>query len=342
MADWRMVIVALALLAAPGPGHAQDAPPAPVDAPDPATEPPAPPAQLVWMGTGSLAGVYFPVGVALCRLVNQHRPQTGIRCAATPTAGSVENIAKLRDASLQLAIVQSDTQSDARAGTGAFASAGPMPGLRSVMGLYDEPLAIVARPDAGIATIADLPGKRVSLGEDGSGTRVVAEAVLTGFGLDPAGFAATPAIAPPRLGQALCDGQIDAFLFTVGQPALPIQEATGTCGAMLIPVEGAPVAALLAAQPAFVATEIPGGLYAGASAPVPTVGVKATLVTRADVPDDVVGAVVTSILDDLETLRGLDPVLAGLEPQAMASGGLVAPLHPAAEALYKARGLLPE
>lgn len=166
--------------------------------------------------------------------------------------------------------------------------------------------------------------------------------MLTGFGLDPAGFAATPAIAPPRLGQALCDGQIDAFLFTVGQPALPIQEATGTCGAMLIPVEGAPVAALLAAQPAFVATEIPGGLYAGASAPVPTVGVKATLVTRADVPDDVVGAVVTSILDDLETLRGLDPVLAGLEPQAMASGGLVAPLHPAAEALYKARGLLPE
>lgn len=364
MADWRMVMVAVACLTVPVPlpAPAQDAPAAvgsgagegaePVPesdaepvvgtgAVDDAVPDAAPvPQQLVWMGTGSIAGVYFPVGVSLCRLVNQHRPQTGIRCAATPTAGSVENIAKLRDGSLQLAIVQSDTQADALAGSGTFSS--PMADLRAVMGLYDEPLAIVARPDAGIAAISDLAGKRVSLGEDGSGTRVVAEAVMTAFGIDPAGFAATPSLAPVRLGEALCDRQIDAFLYTVGQPALPIQEATGSCGALLIPVEGPPVAALLADRPAFVASEIPGGLYAGAAAPVPTLGVKAILVTRADVPDEVVGAVVSSALDDIETLRSLDPVLAGLEPADMASGGLVAPLHPAAEALYRARDLVPE
>lgn len=348
MADWRTALAALAALATLAqPARAQDpAPPAADPAPNPATDPAtadeaAPPAQLAWMGTGNIAGVYFSVGVALCRLANQHRPATGIRCAATPTAGSVDNLTRLRSGSLQLAIVQSDTLADAGAGSGSFAAAGPMPELRAVMGLYDEPLAIVARPDAGIAAIPDLAGKRVSLGENGSGTRAVAEATLAAFGLDPAAFPETPPLAPDRLGQALCQGQIDAFLYAVGQPALPIQEATASCGAQLIPATGPAVDTLLAANPAMIASEIPGGLYAGAAAATPTVGVKATLATTAAVPDDVVGTIVSSALDDMETLRGLDPVLARLEPEAMASGGLTAPLHPAAETLYRDHGLLP-
>ncbi len=354
--DWRMVIAALACLAGPAAAQAPaDSAPAaetPADVPEadpgaqpdagtgPAAEAPAP--QLVWMGTGNVAGVYFPVGVALCRLVNQHRPATGLRCAATPSAGSVENVGGLGDGRFQLAIVQSDSQADALAGTGAFAAAGAMPDLRAVMGLYDEPLAIVVRPDAAIAAVPDLAGKRVSLGEDGSGTRVVAEAVLTAFGIDPAGFADVAAVTPDRLGQALCDGRIDAFLYAVGQPALPILEATAGCGATFVAVAGPEAERVLAAQPAMIASEIPGGLYAGTGAAVPTVGVKATLVTRAAEPDASIANVVGAVLDDLETLRGLDPVLAGLEPEAMASGGLTAPLHPAAAAIYRDRGLLPE
>ena len=104
------------------------------------------------MGTASVTGVYFPVGVALCRLVNQHRRETGLRCAARPADGSVANIAGLRDGSLDLAIVQSDVQAAGR--SPAPAPSPPparSPTLRAVMALYPEPLTLVARADAGIA-----------------------------------------------------------------------------------------------------------------------------------------------------------------------------------------------
>jgi TRAP transporter TAXI family solute receptor len=103
----------LALLASPVSAQQADAPAAP--------EP-----VLVSMGTAAVTGVYFPVGVSLCRLVNQHRRETGVRCAARPTEGSVANIAGLREGRLELAIVQSDVQAQAVAGTGAFADAGPL------------------------------------------------------------------------------------------------------------------------------------------------------------------------------------------------------------------------
>lgn len=116
-------------------------------------EPPEP--ILVSMGTAAVTGVYFPVGVSLCRLVNQHRRETGLRCAARPTDGSVANIAGLRDGRLELAIVQSDVQAQAVAGAGAFADRGPFDGLRAVMALHPEPLTLVARADAGIAGVED-------------------------------------------------------------------------------------------------------------------------------------------------------------------------------------------
>ena len=109
-------------------------------------------------------------GVALCRLVNQHRRETGLRCAARPSEGSVGNITALRDGSYDLAIVQSDTQA---AALERDAAPSPPPGrstaLRSVASLYPEPLTVVARADAGIAGLEDLAGKRVALGHAGLG-----------------------------------------------------------------------------------------------------------------------------------------------------------------------------
>ena len=119
------------------------------------------------MGTGSINALYYPVGVSLCRLVNQDRRTSGIRCAARPSEGSVGNVAELRANRLDLALVQSDTQADAWAGRGAFAAAGPFASLRAVMSLYPEPLTLVARADAGIAGLSDLPGKRVAIGPPG-------------------------------------------------------------------------------------------------------------------------------------------------------------------------------
>ena len=304
-----------------------------------AQEDPVEPAPvLVSMGTAAVTGVYFPVGVSLCRLVNQHRRETGLRCAARPTDGSVANIAGLRDGRLELAIVQSDVQAQAVAGAGAFADRGPFDGLRAVMALHPEPLTLVARADAGIAGVEDLAGKRVWLGPEGSGTRAVAGELMAALGWSEASFAAVPPLGADRLPDALCLGEIDAFLYAIGHPALAIQEATTACDARLVPIAGPAIDELVGGRPDLRSATIPGGLYRGNPGPVASFGVGATLVAGADLPDERVGAMVEQIFADFETLRGLDPVLTALEPEAMVADGLTAPLHPGAEAYFRARG----
>lgn len=293
---------------------------------------------LVSMGTGSITGVYFPVGVALCRLVNQHRPETGIRCAARQTAGSVENLTGLRDASLEFAIVQSDALEQAVAGSGAFAAAGPDTAVRSVINLYPEALTLVARDDAGVARVEDLPGKRVALGAQGSGTRTLVQGLISALGWTDTAFAATPDVDPAGLAQALCDGQIDAFFYAVGHPARAIQEAATNCDARLVPIEGAAVDEMVKAEPAYVETTIPGGIYRGNAGPVATFGVSAVLATGASVPDATVTVLVKSVVDDLDMLKGLEPVLSGLDPKVMVTEGMAAPMHPAALAVYREKG----
>lgn len=337
MAAWQGALgamLAAALLAAPGFG--QEAEPAAAPEGDGAAE--APP-EIAWMGTGSVAGVYFPVGVAICRLANQHRRDTGLRCSARETAGSGENLGGLRDGSLAFAIVQSDALAQAAAGSDGFRAAGPDAGLREVMQLYPEALTLVVRADSAVAGVEDLAGKRVALGQAGSGTRALSDALVAALGWTPASFAATPDLAPERLAQALCDGEIDGFLYAVGHPARVIQEATTGCDARLVPVAGGAVDELVRSEPWYVAATIPGGLYRGNAGPVATFGVSAVLATEAAVPDATVRVVVRSAVDDLDMLKGLDPVLSGLTPETMTAAGPVA-LHPAAEAVYREKGWL--
>lgn len=295
-------------------------------------------ARLVWMGTGSVAGVYFPVGVSLCRLVNQTRRDHGIRCAARATEGSVGNLVGLRGGGLDLALAQSDSQADAWRGTGSFADSGPDAALRSVMSLHAEPLTIVARAGSGIATINDLAGKRVSIG---TGQRTLMGKLMAELGWTEDSFTAVEDVRPEDLDTALCGGAIDAFALAIGHPALVMQEVTGTCDAVLIPVSGPAAEAVIASDPAYFATVIPGGLYRGTQQDVPTFGVGATLVNRADVPEDVIYTVTRAIFEDFDTLVGLDPALIALDRQDMVRRGLTAPLHPGAERYYREQGRLP-
>jgi TRAP transporter TAXI family solute receptor len=202
-------------------------------------------ARLVSMGTGNVAAVYYPVGVALCRLVNEHRRERGLRCSARTSEGSVANIAALRDKSVDLAIVQSDIQSAALKGSGGFADAGPFEDLRAIMSLYPEPLTIVAAADAGIASFEDLEGKRVSVGPPGSGQRLLMDLTGEAMGWTAESFAGTPELESTDVAAALCAGDIDAFVLVVGHPALVVQEASRACDTMLIAADNAAVGALV-------------------------------------------------------------------------------------------------
>lgn len=291
------------------------------------------------MATGDLTGAYFPAGVALCRVVNEGRRDHGLRCAATPTQASVDNIGRLRRGEVDLAIVQSDVQDSAWRGVGAFAEAGPFAELRAMMALFPEPLTLVVRGDSGIAGLGDLPGKRISVGAPASGQRALIDALIEGLGWRDTAFGEKLELEPAAAVNAVCEGRIDGFFFAVGQPALAIQEATSSCGATLVDIAGPEVDALVAANPFYFATEIAAGLYAGVDRPVPSFGVGATLVTRADLADAEIETVTTAILDNLGDLAGFDPTLAGLDAAEMPRQGLTAPLHPGAAAAFRARGL---
>ncbi len=294
--------------------------------------------RFVSMGTGGVTGVYYPVGVAICRLVNQDRREHGIRCSVESTGGSVSNVEAIRAGDLEFGIVQSDVQATGYSGEGAFAQAGPYGDLRAVMSLHAEPLTIVARSDAGIATIDDLAGKRVDIGSPGSGQRALMDRYMAEKGWDPSTFALAAELPPAEVSRALCDSAVDAFVVTVGHPAGLIQDATTACDTVLASAGNAAIEALIARFPYYFRATIPGGMYRGTDADIPTFGVGATLVTRADVPDDMVYTVVKSVLDDFETFRGLHPALADLDPLAMATEGISAPLHPGAERYYSEQG----
>jgi uncharacterized protein len=297
---------------------------------------PAQQSTVAVMGTGEATGVYYPVGLSVCRLVNAERPQHGIRCAAVPSEGSVDNVEAIRAGDRELGIVQADVQNDAVTGTGAFAE--PVESLRAVMSLHPEAMTLVARADAGIDTAADLPGKRVSIGAPGSGQRALMDLWMAERGWSDSSFATVADIGPNALRDALCDDAIDAFAFTVGHPAALIQEVTRACPAVLIAAAGPDVDALVAENAFINRTTIPGGLYAGNREPVETFGVRATLVADAAVPEDVVYTLVRTTFERIETLGALNPALADLDPATMATEGLSAPLHPGAARYYRERG----
>ncbi|WP_424933876.1 TAXI family TRAP transporter solute-binding subunit [Amaricoccus macauensis] len=287
-------------------------------------------ARLVRMATGSPAGVYFPVGLSLCRLVNENRSEHKIRCAAETSEGSLDNLEKLRAKDVDLAIVQSDVQAAASTGDNAFDT------MRAVMSLYPETVTIVAGSDTDIDSLAALEGKRISAGPMGSAQRAMWNTLMAAEGWTEESFADLLDLSPADQASSLCEGQIDAFVTTIGHPALTVQEATLGCDAEIVPVESPEIEQFVSESSALVQAEIPGGLYAGHAEPIPSFGVTATVITRTNVSEEIVYTFVSAALINLDRLRLFDPALADLEIETMASAGLSVPLHDGAAQAFDA------
>lgn len=296
--------------------------------------------QFISVGTGGVTGVYYPVGGAICRLVNQNRREHGIRCSVESTGGSVFNVNAIKGGDLEFGVVQSDVQYNAYNGEADFAEGGAHEDLRSVFSLHPEPLTVVARVDSGIAVFDDLKGKRVNIGNPGSGQRALMDLLIAEKGWSHSDFALAAELAPAEQASALCDNNIDAFAYTVGHPAGAIEEATTTCDSVIVPVEGEVVDKLVEENPYYFKAVIPGGMYRGTDEDVSTFGVGATMVVSANVSDDVVYALVSAVFDNFDSFKALHPALANLEPEEMVNQGNSAPLHPGAEKYYREKGWL--
>ena len=175
--------------------------------------------QFVSIGTGGVTGVYYPTGGAICRLVNKGKKTHGIRCSAESTGGSIYNINTIRAGELQFGVAQSDWQYHAYSGTSKFKDKGAFSKLRAVFSVHAEPVTIIARDDAKVNNITDLKGKRMNIGNPGSGTRGTWEVIEKTLGWKRSDLALAASMKSAETGAALCDGKIDAYFWLVGHPS---------------------------------------------------------------------------------------------------------------------------
>ncbi len=287
------------------------------------------------MGGGLETGVYYQVVLGVCKLVNEKLGSQGYKCIGNQALGSVLNIKSLWANILDFGVVQSDHNWQAYNGKEKWKGR-PYEGLRSVFSIHAETVMLVARADAGITSVRDLRGKRVNMGNPGSGTRKNAVDVLRTYGMDWSDISDRE-LEPQEAARALRRGKIDAFFFTVGNPWGKGQKLAKRVKIRMVPIDSPGIKQFVADKPYYVITAIPGGIYSGVDKDVPTFGVKATLVTSEKQSEEKVYNVVKTVFENLDRFRNMHPAFASIQPEDMLTG-LSAPLHPGALRYYKEKG----
>jgi len=293
---------------------------------------------FVSIGTGGVTGVYYPTGGAICRLVNKNRKETGIRCSVESTGGSVFNINAIRAGELEMGVAQSDWQYHAYNGTSKFKDAGAFKDLRAVFSVHAEPATVVARVDSGINHVSDIKGKRMNVGQPGSGTVATYDVMAEALGIARSDLKLAAELKSSEMGQALCDNKIDAFIILVGHPAGMLKEVTTTCDAKIVTIDGPAIEKLVADNDFYRMATVPGGMYTGNPDDVTTFGVGATFVSSAAVPADTIYEVVKAVFENFDDFKKLHPAFNNLKESEMISDALSAPLHDGAVRYYKERG----
>lgn len=296
---------------------------------------------FITIGTGGISGVYYPVGGAIAKILNNHKDIYGLRASAEASGASVHNITALMAHEMDFGFAQADCQYQAYNGLSEWAGR-PQKDLRAVFSLVPEMVTLVVADNSGIYSLADLKEKAVNIGNYGSGNRQNSIDVLQAAGYDyqqDLSAVSIKAADAPRLVQ---DGRLDGFFYTVAHPNSNIREATsGQRKVRIVPIPD--LMTLAEKFPYYIIADIDMSQYPGAAnaadGKVPTVAMLATLVTSSSVPDDVVHHLTRAVFENLKELKTMHPALRDLTPQNMLQG-LAAPLHPGAAKYYKEIGLI--
>ncbi len=294
---------------------------------------------FVTIGTGGITGVYYPTGGAIAKMVNRTKKEHNIRAVVESTAGSVFNIDAIVAGKIEFGLVQSDRQFQAMNGLAEWKDRGPQTTLRAVFSIHPEAVTLIAAADSGIKNIRDLKGKHVNIGNPGSGQRQNAIDALTAAGIDYEKDLKAESFRAIDAPGMLQDKQIDAFFYTVGHPSGAIKEATSGARKVLI-ADITHVETLLDKFPYYTEASIPIKLYPGAmnEKDIQSVGVKATLVTSAAVPDEVVYSLTKAVFENFDDFKKLHPAYSSITKENMLTG-LSAPIHPGAIRYFKEAGL---
>ncbi|MGR2737162.1 TAXI family TRAP transporter solute-binding subunit [Billgrantia sp. Q4P2] len=291
--------------------------------------------QFLTIGTASVVGIYYPVGGATAQIINQ--ADVGLRATVEATGGSAFNARALAAGELDLAIAQSDVVYQAYHGEAGFEGEA-VDQLRTVMGLHAEPLHLVCSRESGITEVRDIAGKRVNIGNPGSGIRFTVEQALQALEIGLDDFEPFSLTAPEGV-DFLRDRRVDCFFYTIGIGGAALQDISTTQDVVFVPMDDAVLEALVAEHPYYAFTEVPAGTYRGQEEDITLFGVKALFVTTTDLDEEVAYNVTKAVLDNLEDFTRIHPALNLLTAEDFLSG-LGAPLHPGAERAYQEAGLL--
>jgi TRAP transporter TAXI family solute receptor len=292
------------------------------------------------LGTSSSGGVYYPVGEAICALINAGRIEHRIRCAAYTTGGSVYNIQALQSGELDLAITRADLAYQAYRGEGEFASMGANRNLRAITNLYSQPVAVVAKADSGIKSLDQAQGKRVNIGNLGSGKRTIAELIFDIEHWSSKNFKQTLELSSEDSEKAFCEGRVDVLIEALGMPSAFYDRLTQKCNGMFVPLSDSLIAGIRKRAPFFFVDTIPGGVYPHNPAGVRTVGIKVVLITTSRVHPYSIRVVAQSMFDDLAKLRARSRALSQATTQSMLLEGINIPFHEGALDYYRSKGLI--
>ncbi len=293
------------------------------------------------IGTGEPGGSYHKLGRALCRLIDSGNEEHGLTCEALATPGGLFNLANVRGGAIEFGLVPSDLQYYAveHAGPFQFVDA-TYENIRSLFSLYPEYFTLVARQDAGIAGLEGLKGRRVNKGTFGSAERGFIDALIAAKGWSDGDFLSTEELPVSQQSLSFCHDSLDAIVYSVAHPNRDVARVLELCDADLVGVAANELATIQAGRPYYAAGEIPAGSYPQVKDPVPTFGVKVTLVGSSETDAETVYAVVKAVFENLDRLkRSIRPLLP-VEPGEMTRDGLTAPLHDGARRYFEEAGLM--
>ena len=236
-------------------------------------------------------------------MVNKSRKEHGVRCSVESTGGSIYNLNTIRAGELDMGIVQSDWQYHAYRGTSAFEKQGANKNLRAVFSVHPEAFTVLARKDSGITKFEDLKGKRVNIGNPGSGQRGTMEQLMKQYGWTHKSFSLVSELKAAEHAKALCDNKIDAFVYTVGHPSGSFKEATTSCDTVLVTVAGDKVDKLINDNPYYRTATIPAACTRVTTKMCKGFGVAATFVSSTNVDDKVVYQIAKAVFGDRQPSR---------------------------------------
>ena len=290
---------------------------------------------LLTVLTGSSTGVYYTIGVALAEVLNNAIPDAKTTVQATRT--SLENLSLLQSGRGDVAFSAGDVLSDAWKGNEAAGFKTPLRKLRGIAAIYPNYIQFVARADSGIRKLADLKGKKISVGAPKSATEVSARAILHAAGIEYKDFAKIEYAPFGESIELMKERQIDVTLQSAGLGASALRDLANAIDMVVVPIPADVIRNI--DDPAYIPVAIPAYTYRGQAADVPAVAVMNYLVTREDETAETVYAITKAMWTGVDQLASAHSAARAMDPRK-AIEGMPLPLHPGAERYYREVGLI--